>query len=116
VDFLRENNVDIDLAIEILGDIEMVNEIMDDFLVEMEDRIPLLGDYKETNDMENYAVIVHAIKSDSKYLGFTKLADLALEHQLKSQENDVSYVDEHFDELMDEINRIIKVVKDYKDM
>ena len=32
MDFLRDNGIDIDSAIEILGDIETVNEIMGDFL------------------------------------------------------------------------------------
>lgn len=116
MDFLRENNIDVDSSIEILGDIEMVNETMDDFLLEMEDRIPLMIEYKENNDMENYAIIVHAIKGDSKYLGFTKLADLALNHQLKAQDSDVKFVNDNFDELMVEINRVIDVINEYKVM
>ena len=116
MDFLRDNGIDIDSAIEILGDIEMVNETMDDFLLEMDDRIPLMEEYITTSDMENYAIIVHAIKGDSKYLGFTKLADMALEHQLRAQDNDNVYVKEHYEELMDEISRIIEVVHSYKDM
>lgn len=116
MDYLRENGVDIDSSIEILGDIEVVNEILDDFLVEMEERIPLMNEYIDSKDMENYAIVVHAIKGDSKYLGFTKLAEMALEHQLKSQDNDISYVSNNFNELIKEINRIIDVVHKYKEM
>ncbi len=116
MDYLRENGIDIDSSIEILGDIEIVNEILDDFLVEMDERIPLLNEYIDSEDMENYAVVVHAIKGDSKYLGFTKLADMALAHQLKAQDNDISYVKSNFDDLMDEISRIIEVVSCYKEM
>lgn len=116
MDFLRENGIDIDSSIEILGDIEMVNETLDDFLLEMEDRLPLIEEYKNSNDMENYAILVHAIKGDSKYLGFTKLAELAYNHQLKAEEGNSTYILEHYDELMIEINRIIGVVNKYKEM
>lgn len=116
MDFLRENGIDVDSAIEILGDIDMVDETLNDFLLEMDERIPLMEEYLENDDMENYAIIVHAIKGDSKYLGFTKLAEMALEHQLKSQDGDVTYINNHYDELMDEINRIIEVISKYKEL
>lgn len=116
MDFLRDNGIDIDSAIEILGDIETVNEIMGDFLIEMDERLPLMEEYKNSNDMENYAILVHAIKGDSKYLGFTKLAELSLNHQVKAEEDDSSYIKDNYMELIDEINRIIGIVKEYRDM
>jgi hypothetical protein len=53
------------------------------------------------------------MKGDSKYLGFTKLAELSLEHQLKSQENNIDYVKANYNELIEEANRVIKVVSEY---
>ncbi len=116
MDYLRENGIDIDSSIEILGDIEMVDELLGDFLVEMDERIPLMKEYLDNKDMENYAIIVHSIKSDSKYLGFNVLADMALEHQLKSQDNDIDFIENNFDKLLEEINRILEVVHTYKEM
>ena len=63
--------------------------------------------------MENYAICVHAMKGDSKYLGFTKLAELSLEHQLRSQEGDIEFVNNNYNELINEANRIVSVVKKY---
>ena len=116
MDFLRDNGIDIDNAIEILGDIETVNEIMRDFLSEMDERLPLMEEYKNSNDMDNYAILVHAIKGDSKYLGFTKLAELSYNHQVKAEENDINYINDNYEDLMEEINRILGIVKEYKDM
>lgn len=116
MDYLRENGIDVDSSIEILGDMEMVEELLSDFLVEMDDRIPLMKEYLNNKDMENYAIVVHSIKSDSKYLGFNVLADMALEHQLKSQDNDVNFVEKNFDKLLKEINRILEVISKYKKM
>ena len=114
IEFLRENDIDVDSGIDILGDIEMYDETLDDFVLEMEERIPNIEKYKEESDMDNYAILVHALKGDSKYLGFTKLADLAYNHQIKSQEGNVDYVNEHYDEVMNEVNRVMSVINKYK--
>ena len=113
INFLKDNKIDVDSGIALLGDIEMYNDTLADFLEESATRLPKIEEYKEKEDMENYAILVHAMKGDSKYLGFTKLAELSLNHQLKSQANDINYVNENYDDLISEANRIIKVVKEY---
>ena len=66
--FLEENGVDVNAGLELLGDMDMYNETMGDFLEEINEKLPKLIEYKNNNDMPNYAIIVHSIKSDSKYL------------------------------------------------
>ena len=111
--YLEENGVDVEKGLELLGDMDMYNETCEDFLKEINEKYPKAKEYKEANDMPNYAILVHSIKSDSKYLGFTKLAELAYDHELKSKDNDIDYVNNNFDSLESEINRIINVVKTY---
>lgn len=112
-EILKNNGINVEKGIELLGDIEMYDETLQDFLDEMEERLPNIEKYKQTSDLENYAILVHALKGDSNYLGFTKLAELALEHQLKSQENNLEYIETHYEELINETNRNIKIVKEY---
>ena len=64
--------------------------------------------------MSEYAIDVHALKSDSKYLGFKKLAELSYEHEMKSKENNKEYINEHFDELMNEYNKIMDIINNYR--
>lgn len=111
--FLEENGIDVDAGLELLGDMDMYNETMGDFLEEINEKLPKLIEYKNNNDMPNYAIIVHSIKSDSKYLGFTHLAELAYNHEMESKANDTSYVNANYDELKKEIDRIIKIIKEY---
>lgn len=115
INFLKEHGIDVDSSIELLGDIDMYNELLNDFLEISTERMPRLENSKNNNDMKNYAIDVHAIKSDSKYLGFTKLADMALEHQLKSEENDNDYINNHYEELVNEVNDKINLIKEYLD-
>ena len=63
--------------------------------------------------MANYAILVHSLKSDSKYLGFTKLAELAYNHEMESKNNNLYYVTDHFTELMTECDRMVNLVKQY---
>ena len=111
--FLKENGVDVEKGLELLGDMDMYNETCEDFLNEINEKYPKAKEYKEKGDMPNYAIIVHSIKSDSKYLGFTHLAELSYEHELKSKDNDIDFVNNNFASLEEEINRIINLVKKY---
>ena len=111
--YLEDNGVDVEKGLELLGDMDMYNETMEDFLSEINEKYPKAKEYKEKGDMPNYAIIVHSIKSDSKYLGFTHLAELSYEHELKSKDNDIDFVNNNFSSLEDEINRIINIVKTY---
>ena len=111
--FLKENGVDVEKGLELLGDMDMYNETCEDFLNEINEKYPKAKEYKEKGDMPNYAIIVHSIKSDSKYLGFTHLAELSYEHELKSKDNDIDFVNNNFNTLEEEINRIINLVKKY---
>ena len=109
--YLEGNGVDVNAGLELLGDMDMYNETMGDFLEEINEKLPKLVEYKNNNDMPNYAIIVHSIKSDSKYLGFTKLAELAYNHEMKSKANDTSYVNANYDELQKEIKAAGEAVK-----
>ena len=69
--------------------------------------------YKNNKDMTNYSIEVHSLKSDSKYFGFDKLAELSYNHEMKSKENDQDYVLNNFHELELEFFRISNVVETY---
>ena len=113
VDYLKENGIDVDSSLELLGDIDMYNETLETFIEENKKRIPRLKENKESGNMSEYAIDVHALKSDSKYLGFKKLAELSYEHEMKSKENNKDYINEHFDELMNEYNKIMDIINKY---
>ncbi len=112
--FLRENGVNLDNSLELLGDMEMYNETLDAFIEENKDRIGRLLNAKNSKDMPTYAIDVHALKSDCKYLGFMHLAELAYDHELKSKEGNIDYVNSHYDELMEEYNRVNEIIRKYK--
>lgn len=115
-EYLKSNGVDLEKAIELLGDIEMYDMTISDFLSEVEEKWQNIITYKNNNDMENYAIEVHSLKSDAKYLGFMSLADISYQHELKSKENDSSFVNENFTKLEEEYNKALNIAKTYNEM
>lgn len=113
INILKNNNIDIDTSLEILGDIEMYDETLNDFLDGIENKISLLKEYKTSSDMPNYAIYAHSVKSDAKYLGFTILAETAFNHEIKAKENNSEYINNHFDDFINEITKTINISKEY---
>ena len=111
--YLRDKNVDMDKSLELLGDMEMYNMTLHDFITDVYAKWDRINQFKNAEDMPNYAIEVHSLKSDCKYLGFMKLADLSYQHELKSKENDVNFVKDNFAALASEYEVVIKLVKDY---
>lgn len=111
--FLTQNGVDFNRGIELLGDMETYEMTLEDFYEEAEVRLEQINKYRDNMDMPNYAILVHSMKSDSKYLGFTKLAELSYAHEMASKDLNLMYINEHYSELIEEVNRILNVVKKY---
>ena len=113
IEYLKNNNINIDKSLELLGDIDTYNETLEEFYNGIKERVLKLQKFKDTNDLKNYAIEAHALKSDSKYLGFTKLAELSLNHEMKSKENDLDYIKNDFNNLINCLADELTIVKKY---
>ena len=111
--YLRDHGVDIDHALDLLGDMEMYHMTLHDYLEEIDGKLSDLKKYLADKDMANYAILVHSMKSDAKYLGFMSFADIAYQHELKSKENNLSFCEEHFSELEKELQKYLSVAREY---
>lgn len=113
VNILTSNGVDVEKSLELFGDMQTYDETLEEFLNGVNEKLGNLKKYKEASDMANYAIYAHSLKSDARYLGFTKLAELALDHEMKGKANDANYVFNNYDYLIAEANRMIDVATKY---
>jgi len=113
INYLIENGVNYNSALELLGDKEMYDETLKDFLSSIDEKLNKMEEYKNSEDSKEYSVLAHSLKSDSKYLGFDKLSEIALEHELKGKDNDIEYIKKNYDALKQETIRIINIIKTY---
>ena len=113
VSILTDNGVDLNSALELLGDLSFYDETLEAFLEENKTRVLNIKKYKEEQNMPDYAILAHALKSDSKYLGFKELADIAYEHEMASKANNVDEVDSKFDKLMKTVDKYTELANKY---
>lgn len=113
VNLLKNNGVNVDQSLELFGDMETYDETLEEFLAGVGEKLTNIEKYKEASDMANYAILVHSLKSDSKYLGFQTLAELAYNHEMASKANNTEFVYTNYDALMKEAERIVKLASEY---
>lgn len=113
INYLRQNNVDVDKSLELFGDVDIYNETFKDFLDGIDEKLTNLQKYKDLNDMPNYAIYAHSIKSDARYLGFTEVAKIALDHEMAGKNGDEHFVTSNYQSLVDITHKMIDIVKNY---
>lgn len=112
-EYLLNNGIDYNKGVELLGDFETYKDMLSDWFKECQNKFEEMKLFKLKHDMPNYAIAVHALKSDSKYFGFDKLAEMSYEHEMKSKANDEEYVDSNFNDLEREFLNITMIVEKY---
>lgn len=106
IDYLKQNNIDIDNVLNMLGDINIYNEMLVKFLKESKIKIPRLLKNKTNGNIRNYKIDIHTIKVDSKFLGFTKLEDIC-------QKQEENLEQDYYNEFIREFKRVYTIIKKY---
>lgn len=112
--FLISKGFDLDAAINYTGDLETYHEILLDFYDGLDDQFKELKE--KMNDMPNYAILVHALKSNARTLGITALAEVAYNHELESKANNIDYVNNNIQALEDKVNEIKDIIGEYSNL
>lgn len=116
LNFLKQNGVDTDKGIENTMDFETYNEILLEFCDSFPVEVNKFNKFKLDNDMVNYEIIVHALKSNCRTLGFMSTGEMFYQHELASKQGNSAWVNEHYNELIAEVNRVYKILMTYKGM
>lgn len=114
--FLIQNGVDVEKGIENTMDFETYNELLLDFCNTFPEDVNKFNAYKAQGDLTNYEIIVHALKSNCRTLGFTNTGEMFYQHELASKENNMAYINEHYNELITEAKRVYSILQAYKGM
>lgn len=116
INFLKQNGFDYETALNYMGDFDTFNEILIDFYNGIDNQLSELENVKNASDMSNYAILVHALKSNCRSLGYTRYAEVAYQHELKSKEGDIEFVNANFNQLISEKNIFKDIVSKYLNM
>ena len=93
-------------------DEEFYIEILHDYVAATPDKIEELAGYLADENMKDYKVIVHSVKSSSKTIGSSKLFELAKDLEFAAADGKLDYVKEHHDEVMKEYKALADALGD----
>lgn len=113
IDLLKAYNVDVNTALELWGDMDSYNESLKEFKDTLNSKLSSLENYKNASDWQNYAILAHSMKSESKYLGFMNEAEVFLAHELKGKESDALFINENFNTLRETIRKMVTLLNRY---
>ena len=113
IKFLEDKGVNINASLEMFGDINVYNNKLGNFLVDVHTKIKQLIVFMQNGDIQNYRDCVLSMSSDAKIYGFDTLANLAQEHYDKAAAGDQYYINSHINDLISECNNAIIMIQEY---
>ncbi len=113
VNILTSNGVNVQQSLELFGDMELYDETLNDFLDMAQEKIDNLENYQKAGDMPNYAIAVHALKSDARYLGFLDFGEVCYDSEMKAKANDVDGVNANHPNVMSGVQKMISIANQY---
>ena len=107
---LAQAGINIKLGFSYCGDKAGFREIVQMYHAQGEGRNKQLERLYKEEDWKDYAIAVHALKSNSKGIGAEELAELALNLEMAGKENRADYILQHHDELIEKHNALLHVL------
>lgn len=96
-----------------VGNQEFYMETLQIYLDETSESEMLLREYLDCENMNDYKVLVHALKSNSRLVGAVSVSELALRLEEASRDGELEFVKEHHDELMRRLTLVKKYINQY---
>ncbi|MBR1674639.1 MAG: response regulator [Eubacterium sp.] len=85
------------------GDESFYIEILDDYSSGAEDKIQKLTAFLEADNLKDYKILVHSVKSSSKTIGAMELFAKAKDLEAAAADEKADYLKEHHQEVMNEL-------------
>ena len=112
--YLIKAKIDLDAVINYTGDLETYHEILIDFGNNLDKQFQEIKN--SLNDLPNYAILTHALKSNARTLGFTILGNIAYKHELAGKESNSSFINEDFSNLENAVKNVKLFIDKYKSL
>ncbi len=112
--YLINANIDLDNVVNFTGDLDTYHEILVDFGDNLDNQFAEIKN--SINDLPNYAILTHALKSNARTLGFTALGEIAYKHELAGKESNSAFINEDFANLENAVNNVKVFINNYKNL
>ena len=112
-EYLKSAGINLNEVLEFWGDIDAYSSNLLEFLNSIDSRIEDLKSYKDNNEISNYTMLAHSLKSEARYLGLNELSSVFQLHEDKGKEGNFDYIKYNFNEIEGAINKVKTNLKDF---
>ncbi len=116
LNFLKQYGVDTEAGINNTMDFETYNEVLLDFLNSFPGDLNKANSYRTSGDINNYVILVHALKSNCRTLGFMQMGEIFYQHEMAGKQNNIEFINNNFNNLITEANKVYSILMAYKNM
>lgn len=96
-------------------DEELYSELLKQYFDESSEKKAKLEKCFQEKDMKNYSIYVHALKSTSRMIGAEELSEKAKALELAAKEENIEFVEQNHDEMMNRYNEVIDAISSVND-
>lgn len=101
-------NLDIDKALELMdGEMAIFLEMVDVFIKDKPGKREKMVNALNAGDMPNYAILVHALKSNARTVGAFVLGNMAYAEELESKANNIAFIEADHEALFAEWDKAV---------
>ena len=114
-DTLRENGLDVDAALSFTGNDSRYIKALTRYYNAYEKNSARIKNSYDNKDYEDYAIIVHSLKSNSRMIGDNELGDLAEKLQYAGQDKDVDLIEAETENLLTKYKQLVELIEPFVD-
>lgn len=107
---LEQAGINVKMGFSYCGDQAGFRDIVQMYHSQGEERNRQLAQLYREENWKNYAIAVHALKSNSRGIGAEEMADLALELEMAGKEMRVDYILDHHEEMIEKYNTLLEAI------
>lgn len=109
---LANYGFDVEAAMELcINDEDIYREVLEAFLEEGREKLPLFDELIVNNDMDRYIIEAHGLKNAAKQVGAEELSEEAKDSELSGKEGKLDYVKEKNDKLVSLYKETLDVIE-----
>ena len=111
VSHLMTAGINVEEGIKYCGDMESYIDVLKIMVSGYGDKRLKIKTYLETEDIDNYRIIVHSLKSGAANVGAVELSALAKELEYAAKDKDKEFIVEYTDRLLEMYEKVVETIK-----
>lgn len=104
--------VDIDRGINYCGDSNVYKEVLEIAAKGYPEKVSLLDEYLKNDDIKNYTILVHSLKSSCANIGATAVSEQAKKLEFAGKNDDVKYITDNAEKFKQDYIFVMKNIID----